>query len=280
MTIYNEDCLGLLPGAEPSASDAAPAEPTPTGMDRIADGSVDFILCDLPYGMTDNDTDGIDLDRVWAQYRRVIKPNGVLALTAVQPFTTTLGASNREWLRYGCVWIKSHPTNFLWASAMPLRDHEDVLIFSPVTLGNMTYNAQGLIPCHKKRRNSGHSKNWGVIGPKSEDARENGLYQEFENYPRTALHYALDRPTIHSTQKPVGLFEYLVRTYSNEGELVLDNTMGSGTTGVACMNSDREFIGFEMNPEFFDKAKKRLEEHAETLANRKVAAHNLMSLFA
>ena len=220
-------------------------------MKEIPDGSVDMILCDLPYGTTKNKWDSvIPFDALWAEYRRVTKPNAAIVLTASQPFTTALAASNLRWLKYSWVWEKSAATGHVHAKRMPMKLHEDVLVFSEKT---PTYNPQGLQPFNKTVRRGSNGSNWHTA---AHGNKEN--FQEFTNYPRSILRVPHESKRVHPTQKPVALMEYLIRTYTNEGETVLDNCMGSGTTGVACANTGRKFIGIEMDEKYFDIAKNRI----------------------
>ena len=221
-------------------------------MKLIPDASVDMVLCDLPYGTTQNKWDSIiPLDKLWAEYRRVVKPNAAIVLTASQPFTTALGASNLGWLKYSWVWEKGAATGHLNAKRMPMKLHEDVLVFAEKTT---TYNPQGLQPFNKTVRRGSNGDNFGVSGTEN--------FQEFTNYPRSILRVQNDAKPVHPTQKPVALMEYLIRTYTNEGDVVLDNTMGSGTTGVACANTGRKFIGIEREPKYYEIAKARIAEAA------------------
>jgi site-specific DNA-methyltransferase (adenine-specific) len=198
ISIFNEDCL--------------------TGMTRIADGSVDMILADLPYGVTENVWDSvIPLAPLWDQYKRIIKRNGAIVLTAQIPFSIMLGASNLPWLRYEWVWEKEQGTNFLMAKQAPLKSHENVLVFSE---GVHTYNPQ-MEPGkpYVKRRNPSQSTNWKDCA--SRDGKIVVTMNDGYRYPKTVLRFGYDNELIHPTQKPVALFEYLVRTYTNPGELVL-----------------------------------------------------------
>lgn len=229
-------------------------------MKLIPDGSVDMVLCDLPYGTTACKWDSvIPFDLLWAEYRRVGKPNCAFVLTASNPFTCALGASNLADLKYSWYWRKTRATGHMNAKKMPMKDVEDILVFyrSPPT-----YNPQGLKPLNKVQKNSASHIARGV----STDAtsvvtggitREDWV-QEWTNYPRQVLELPSEGSTVHPTQKPVALMEYLIRTYTNEGETVLDNTMGSGTTGVACNNTGRNFIGIERDPEYFKIAQRRI----------------------
>lgn len=216
-------------------------------------GSVDLVLCDLPYGTTQNKWDSVlPLDVLWREYWRVCK--GAVVLTASQPFTATLTVSGSDAFRYAWVWEKSAATGHLNAKRMPMKLHEDVLVFF---LKSAPYNPQGLTPLGKVVRRGGNGGNFGVSGTEN--------FQEWTNYPRSILRFSHEGKPVHPTQKPVALMEYLIRTYTNEGDTVLDNTMGSGTTGVACANTGREFIGIEKDPGYFEIAEKRIED-AETAA--------------
>ncbi len=228
-------------------------------MKMIPDASVDLILCDLPYGTTQNKWDAvIPFDLLWAEYRRVSKPNAAIVLTSAQPFTSALVMSAPGLFKYQWVWNKSKVTGVLNAKKQPLRNHEDVLVFYG---SQPTYNPQGLQAFGKRRdigakRNGGTSENYGAISQ-----TEDGNYlQENTGYPRSVLQIPSEGSTIHPTQKPVALMEYLIRTYTNEGDTVLDNCMGSGTTGVACINTGRRFIGMEMDHGYFQIAKDRIEQ--------------------
>lgn len=254
-------------------------------MDKIKDHSVDLILCDLPYGTTDRkgisdngdnrvlswDT-VIPLDKLWNQYRRVLKPTGVVVLTADQPFTSQLVVSNLDWFKYEWIWKKKKTTGFLHANARPMKETEDILIFSPLGASggskkankNMTYNPQGLVEKHVIKKNNAKRLGKFLHQPEHMGAGNKLLHetvyeQKYTNYPSEIIEFGLDRDSVHPTQKPVALMEYLIRTYSNEGEVVLDNCMGSGTTGVAAIQTNRKFIGIEMDQEYYEIAKKRIE---------------------
>jgi DNA modification methylase len=227
-------------------------------MKNIPDGSVDMVLADPPYGTTACKWDSvIPMEPMWQQLKRVIKPNGAIVMTASQPFTTTLISSNIKMFKYCWVWEKNKATGHLNAKKRPLVAHEDVVVFysSPPT-----YNAQGLIkketPTVSKgnRGTKGIGSSGNVYGIASKDA-----IQTHAGYPRTVVRFNVEmRAQFHPTQKPVTLMEYLVKTYTNEGETVLDFTMGSGTTGVACVNTGRGFIGIELDENYFEIAKSRI----------------------
>jgi site-specific DNA-methyltransferase (adenine-specific) len=229
-------------------------------MKEIPDGVVDMILCDLPYGTTSCKWDTvIPFDPLWTQYKRVIKKNGAIVLTASQPFTSALGSSNLEMLRYSWVWLKSRATGHLNAKKMPMKSFEDILVFySSIP----TYNPQNLMYSPRKVMNS---KSHSLRCKENKTSTVSGgikyceYIQEYTNYPRQHIEIPSEGSTQHPTQKPVALMEYLIKTYTNEGELVLDNCMGVGTTGVACKNTNRSFIGIEKDDRYFNIACNRIE---------------------
>ena len=251
---------------------------------NIPDHSVDLILCDLPYGTTDRsgvESKGsnrllkwdtvIPLDLLWEQYRRILKPLGTVVLTADQPFTSQLIMSNLDWFKYEWIWKKKKTTGFLLANYRPMKETEDVVIFSPGGAAaasrngkNMTYNPQGLIEKKVKKKNNPKRlgkflHNPEFMGENNKLLHESEYEQKWTNYPSEIIEFGLDRDVIHPTQKPVALMEYLIRTYSNEGETVLDNCMGSGTTGVAAVKCNRKFIGIEADADYFTKASERID---------------------
>ena len=221
-------------------------------MKGVPDKSIDMILCDLPYGTTRNKWDSIiPFEPLWEQYERVIKDNGAIVLTAQTPFDKVLGTSNLKLLRYEWIWQKSKPTGHLNAKKMPMKEHENVLVFYKKL---PTYNPQGLVlletPIEQTRTNS---DNYGSMNKRT--------VQLVTGYPTSVVAFPVESyKGQHQTQKPVALFEYLIKTYTNEGETVLDNCMGSGTTGVACKNLNRNFIGMELDENYFNIAKKRITE--------------------
>ena len=191
----------------------------------------------------------IPFDQLWAEYRRVCK--GPVVLTAAQPFTTEVIFSNRRDFAYCWYWRKNRATNVLNAKKMPLRDTEEIVVFN---VGKKVYNPQGLVFAPEPSRNSNRdSENYGT-GTTAKYIRE------YTNYPKQTLEFDVVQRAEHPTQKPVALMEYLIRTYTNEGDTVLDNTMGSGTTGVACANTGRKFIGIERDDKYFVIAQKRIED--------------------
>ena len=241
MTLLYGDCLELMPLAVP-------------------DGSVDMILCDLPYGTTACKWDTIiPFEPLWAEYRRVAKPNSAIVLTASQPFTSALGGSNLRDLQYSWLWDKQHPTGHLNAKKRPLRIFEDILVFyskQPV------YNPQDLVFNPKKMYNSRSDCARGgdnVTSTVSGGLKSEPYVQEYSNYPNGIISIkGCNGNSEHPTQKPVALMEYLIKTYTNEGMTVLDNCMGSGTTGVACKNLNRKFIGIEKDEKYFKIASERI----------------------
>jgi site-specific DNA-methyltransferase (adenine-specific) len=253
-------------------------------MAQIPDGAVDLILTDLPYGTSDRsgvkskgtnrllawDTP-VPLAELWILYRRVLKPDGIVVLTADQPFTSQLVMSNIEWFKYEWIWKKRKVTGFLHANARPMKETEDILVFSPMGASgiskkqdkNMTYNPQGLVEKVVKKKNS--AKRLGNflhqpehMGAGNKMLSDTEYEQKFTNYPSEIIEFPLERSLVHPTQKPVALMEYLIRTYTNPGELVLDSCMGSGTTGVAALNCGREFIGIEIDDKYFRIAEERI----------------------
>lgn len=229
-------------------------------MNEIPDGSVDMVLCDLPYGTTQNKWDSvIPFEPLWAQYRRVTKTNAAIVLTASQPFTSTLVCSNLKMFNYALVWDKvNRYTGALMANIKPLKRHEDILVFYAA---RPTYNKQFRAGrAYSVTRTGGHGKHTGDAN--AGDARRGENDGEHHN-PCSIIAIKGDNKRehgLHPTQKPVALMEYLIRTYTNEGETVLDNTMGSGTTGVACANTKRKFIGIERDEGYFNIARARIIE--------------------
>lgn len=227
-------------------------------MKDIPDGAVDLILCDLPYQMTDCEWDhALPFDQLWKEYNRVLKHDGAAVLFSAQPFTTQLIQSNRKNFRYCWYWIKNQTSGFSFAKYQPMRKVEDICVFYRK---HGTYNPQGLqeiIGAKVKRKSN----------PKRENIYQTGaLFKDytprFKNWPVNVLQYKTERG-LHPTQKPVPLLEYLVRTYTNEGDTVLDNCMGSGSTGVAVKRvGGRHFIGMEQNKVYFDIACERIEKEA------------------
>lgn len=223
-------------------------------MPTLPAASVDLILADLPYGTTQNKWDSvIPLDRLWAEYWRVAKPSAVIVLTAQTPFDKVLGMSQLASLRYEWIWEKPNPTGHLNAKHAPMKAHENVLVFYR---GRPTYNPQKTYGHKRKVSRVNRSE---MLDPCYGSQSGMTLYDSTERYPRSVQIFASEKQhnSLHPTQKPVALAEYFVRTYTNEGDTVLDNCMGSGTTGVAALNCNRKFIGIERDPAYFEVAKKR-----------------------
>ena len=241
--IYNEDCL--------------------VGMQKIQDESVDCIICDLPYNTTKNQWDSvIPLDALWMQYKRIIKKRGAIVLFAQTPFDKILGASNLSMLKYEWIWEKEQGTGHLNANFAPLKSHENILVFSKSAscfvknpLDAMVYNPQKTKGKPYTCKSGRASSNYDVGSQKSVVTENSG-----DRYPKDILQFARDKNTWHPTQKPLDLIRYLVLTYSNEGDLVLDNCMGSATTAIACLKEKRNFLGFELNTEYWQKANERIEK--------------------
>jgi site-specific DNA-methyltransferase (adenine-specific) len=217
-------------------------------MQKIPDKSIDMILCDLPYGTTACKWDTIiPFEPLWAQYKRIIKDNGAIVLTASQPFTSALVMSNVKYFKYSWIWNKIIQGNPLIAKYQPLKIHEDILVFS---YGKGAYNPQ-MTTGKKRIKGGGRSKLWNIPNP---------YYESDQYFPKSIIEVSnANRKDIkHPTEKPVSLFEYLIKTYTNEGDLVLDNCAGSGTTGVACKNLNRNYILIEKEQEYIDIINKRL----------------------
>ena len=231
--IYNEDCL--------------------VGMSAIPDKSVDMILCDLPYGTTRNKWDTVlPLDWLWDEYNRIIKDSGAIVLTAQTPFDKVLGASNIENLKYEWIWVKPSGTGHLNAKKMPLKNHENILVFYKKL---PTYNPQMTKGTPYTQKSGRASSNY---NPQERVTTVNEGYR----YPLTVRKFKSEKG-LHPTQKPVELFEYLIKTYTNDGETVLDNCMGSGTTAIACINTNRNYIGFELDQEYYRASIERINNHVK-----------------
>ena len=223
-------------------------------MKDIPDNSVDMILCDLPYGTTKNQWDTvIPLDILWREYLRVCR--GAILLFAQTPFDKVLGASNLSMLKYEWIWEKTHTTGFLNAKKMPLKAHENILVF---------YKK---LPTYNPIKSTGHPRKTAIKRKDSgtcygKQDFEEIAYDSTERYPRSVLKYSSDKQKskLHPTQKPVALLEYLIKTYTKEGDVILDNCMGSGSTGVACINTGRSFVGIEKDTTYYSTAVKRLKE--------------------
>lgn len=246
ITLYHGDCL--------------------IEMNKIKDKSVDLILTDLPYGTTCNSWDCIiPYDKLWEHYNRIIKDNGTIVLFATQPFTSTLICSNLQMYRYSWIWEKESPSNFLNSAYCPLKKTEDICVFSKATVGSLSKNPiryydNSKIDCMKRNNpNSTFRKSQGYesMGNK---LNSNEYYVSKTQCLTNILKYKRDSENYHPTQKPIELLKKLISLYTKENELVLDNCMGSGSTGVACCTTNRNFIGIELDDNYFEIAKKRIEE--------------------
>jgi len=229
-------------------------------MKDIPDKSIDMILCDLPYGTTTCKWDVIiPFEPLWEQYQRIIKDNGAIVLTASQPFTSALVMSNIKMFKYEWIWEKHKGTNSFLAKKQPLKIHENILVFGgknyyPQKTEGTPYKLRGSHNIHKEYSVYGNGgKPVGYAKDYDSSKRYPVSVQKFSNHNQGKNNY-------HPTQKPVALFEYLIKTYTNERDTVLDNCMGSGTTGVACKNLNRNFIGIELDAEYFKIAEKRIKE--------------------
>lgn len=242
-------------------------------MDEIPDKSIDLILCDLPYGTTACSWDSIiPFNLLWKQYDRVSKYVSVIGLFGSEPFSSYLRLSNIRMYRYDWIWKKEKPTLFQHSKNRPLQISENICIFSKLGWGHesqmngnrMRYNPQGIRPGKIKKF---HGRQGQFIGNRPNQIGK--LYQSFENFPINILEFTRDVDSFHPTQKPVALLEYLIKTYSQEGDLVLDNCIGSGTTAIAAMNTNRNWIGIEKDPEIYEIAKNRIEEHKSKIRIKK-----------
>ena len=227
-------------------------------MKDIPDGSIDVILCDLPFGTTKNEWDKIiPFGLLWEQYNRVIKDNGAIILFSQMPFTAQLVMSNQKHFRYEWIWQKTKSSGFMNAKKMPLKQHENILVFYKKL---PTYNPQGItkgVSIKTGRSRKGNSRNYGKTGCGNPE-----YIQTVSNYPKDIICFSnpSNKGHLHPNQKPIALLEYLIKTYTNENDVVLDNCMGSGSTGVACINTNRNFIGMELDKHYFEIAEKRIAE--------------------
>lgn len=228
-------------------------------MKRIPDKSVDMILCDLPYGTTACKWDEIiPFIPLWNEYRRIIKDRGAIVLFGSEPFSSKLRMSNLRGYKYDWIWDKVSVSNPQLAKKQPLKSFETISVFGTGTAG-VNYYPQGLIKIENPKARGSEVSKTEKLG---HIQRRKDYIQTHTNYPKAlALKYPRPSKPIHPTQKPVALLEYLIKTYTNEGEIVLDNTMGSGSTGIACINTNRNFIGIEKDEEIFQTAKQRIEAH-------------------
>ncbi|MFA5382189.1 MAG: site-specific DNA-methyltransferase [Candidatus Micrarchaeia archaeon] len=223
-------------------------------MKGIPDGSIDLILCDLPYGTTACKWDTvIPFEPLWAQYKRVIKGNGAIVLFGSEPFSSALRMSNIKQYKYDWVWDKITGRGHLVAKIRPMAQHENIIVFGQ---GKIQYNPQMILMDKPQRGKSMESSRTSIMGGKTTGKSEAII--RTHKYPKTIITQGVDGKYVHPTQKPVALLEYLIKTYTNEGETVLDNCMGSGSTGVACVNTGRNFIGIELDEGYFKIATDRI----------------------
>ena len=240
-------------------------------MDKIADHSVDMMLCDLPYGTTVCKWDVvIPFKQLWCQYQRIVKEDGAILLFGKEPFSSKLRLSNIEMYKYDWIWVKDTKSNFMQANHQPLNNTEIISVFGKGYVRSikgkvmMKYNPQFINGEEYKIPKK--SKTTGIFG----ENYKNGIYIHNERdtskrFRYNIIYFNIDRPQYHPTQKPVDLLRYLTRTYSNEGDTILDNCMGSGSTGVACIKEKRNFIGIELDDKYFDIAKQRIENEGKQI---------------
>ena len=250
--IYLGDCLDLMP--------------------QIKNKSVDLILCDLPYGVLNRSNKNAQWDNIipfeplWDNYKRVIKDNGTIVLFAQGMFTAKLMFSNPEWWRYNLIWYKEQVTGFLDCNRKPLRCHEDICVFTPKYIQDCTYNPQMIkvephLRNHSRGGNSVRTNNcYGNLKAVPQVISDEKFPRSIISFPKQTKFGGEQEYKYHPTNKPVNLLRYLILTYSNEGELVLDNTMGSGSTCVACIKEKRKYIGIEMNEKYYNVAKERIQK--------------------
>ena len=248
ITIYNADCMEI--------------------MQTLPNESIDLIIADLPYQTTANSWDTlIDFKELWAQYERIIKDDRAIVLFGSGQFTYKLISSNEDLYRYKWIWYKTKRCNFVNAKNRPMTAYEEIMVFSKAATANgsknkMLYNPQGLIPKKTVRHDNGTK--FGTMAGKRPSHQETTI-SEYTNYPCDVLEFASETSPVHPTQKPIPLIEYLIRTYSNEGDTVLDNCMGSGTAGCASVRANRNFIGIELDPKYYEIAKNRIENEQSQL---------------
>lgn len=234
-------------------------------MQDIPDKSIDMILCDLPYGTTACRWDSIiPFEPLWEQYKRIIKDRSAIVLFGFEPFASKLRTSNLQWYKYDWIWEKNNSVGFVNAKLKPMNKHEVISVFSNgktsnCNKNNMCYNPQGLIEVNKITKNRNKKGKDNTYWRPSMRSATEGYVQKYTGYPTSVLHFDKVQRAVHPTQKPVPLLEYLIKTYTNEGDTVLDNCMGSGSTGVACINTNRKFIGIELDEHYFKIAQKRIQ---------------------
>jgi site-specific DNA-methyltransferase (adenine-specific) len=236
--VYLGDCLELMPNIKPA--------------------SIDLIICDLPYKALAFKWDSlIPFDLLWSEYKRILKPTGTVLLFASGKFFQTCLLSNQEWFRYDIIWHKNNATNFANAKLMPMRTHEKILVYAkPGTQKQTTYNPQGLKPYNRSRKKAEENIGQGY----QKKSLTNNYVQTLTGYPGDVINYPVERPSFHPCQKPLELIKHLVLTYSNKGDIILDNASGSGNVALACKELNRNFILIEKEKEYYDIILKRLSE--------------------
>ena len=255
--LYNNDCLSILPNFD--------------------DKSINLILTDLPYGKLANKTrakwdNTFNYTKLFEEYRRLIKPNGAIILFGNEPFSSYVRCNLLDIYKYDIKWVKGKTTGFANANYRPMNKYEDIMICSYANASSggkknpMTYNPQGLKPVYKKKKN--HINRQGLVSYDTNNLGEDNMLnqeteyiQKYTNYPTNVVFFNNPKKYLHPTQKPVPLLEYLIKTYSNPNDLALDTCMGSGSTGVACQNTGRRFIGIELDEKYYNIAKDRLKEY-------------------
>ncbi len=237
-------------------------------MEYIASNSVDLILADLPYGSTNCKWDSpISLDKLWVQYKRILKPNGAVVLFAQTPFDKVLGNSNLDWLKYEWIWEKPHATGFLNAKKMPMKAHENILVFYNKPPKYYPQKSTGHKPVNPNIKTVEVSNKTEVYGKVQHEYVIGG---NTDRYPRSVLLFSSDKQTskssgfMHPTQKPIALIEYLIKTYTDEGDIILDNVMGSGTTPLGALKNNRKFIGIDKEKEYYIMTINRLDNYLKT----------------
>ena len=235
-------------------------------MSDIPDKSVDMILCDLPYGTTSCSWDSIiPFEDLWEQYNRIIKDKSAIVLFGSEPFSSKLRLSNFEMYKYDWIWQKNKASNFINCKYQPLKSYENICVFSKMACtysvkGNMSYYPQGIKLLNKPKKQKRTGQKQAEIYHTNPNIETT---QTVSNYPNSIIQFDMESKSIHPTQKPVPLLEYLIKTYTKDGDLVLDNCMGSGSTGVACINTNRKFIGIELDDTYFEIAKERINKAVE-----------------
>lgn len=226
-------------------------------MKEIPDRSIDMILCDLPYGTTACKWDSvIPFEPLWEQYKRIIKDNGAIVLFGSEPFSTELRHSNLKMYKYDWIWDKKIPSGMSYARFQPMRQTENISVFCN---GKTVYNPQ-MVKRDKPIKKGGNKYSPSAPIQACKEGKDFKKTYEYKNPTNLIVFDKIRKGSLHPTQKPIALLEYLIKTYTNEGETVLDNCMGSGSTGVACVNTNRNFIGYELNEEYFNIAQNRLRE--------------------